>query len=165
MRSIRVAMAAALLFCGCAGGLHGQVFHKAQVDYRIGQLDPAWQRARMRGMDLMFHRDQHGSIGVHATCHDYDDVPPSALLGHLVFGTTQRRPLIEEESVTLDGRGARHTRLDAELDGVPVRIEIFMLIRSPCVFDLSYVSDRNARGRDDFLRFVQEFAVEAVRGG
>jgi hypothetical protein len=158
-------LAAALLVSACAAGLHGQHFHKAHVDYRIGRLDPAWQRERMRGMDLMFHRRQQGSIGVHATCQGYEDVPPSALLGHLLFGTSARQPLIEEESVTLDGRAARHTRLDAELDGAPVRIEIFMLIRSPCVFDLSYVSDRQARGRADFLHFVREFAVEAVRGG
>ncbi|HEY6880173.1 MAG TPA: hypothetical protein VI299_19245 [Polyangiales bacterium] len=154
----------AMLLAGCGASLQGQHFHKPEVDYRIGQLSDAWRRQHVRDMDLAFHSAGAGTIGVHATCERYEDVPASALLGHLLFGTTQRTYLDDEE-VTLDGRGARHARIDAELDGVPVRLEIYLLVHAPCVFDLSYVSDRSARGRAEFLRFVSEFEVQAVRGG
>ncbi len=160
----RLGLLALLVLAGCTPRLHGQLFHKREVDYRIGHLDEGWQPRRMRGMDLLFHKAGQGSIGVHATCRGYEDVPAAALLGHLLFGTTQRSYLLDED-VTLDGRGARHTKLDAELDGVPVRLDIYVLTRSACVFDLSYVSDRKARGHDDFVRFVREFRVEAVNDG
>jgi hypothetical protein len=33
------------------------------------------------------------------------------------------------------------------------------------VFDLSYVSDLHARGRDEFARFVRAFRIRAVDHG
>jgi hypothetical protein len=134
------------------------------VAYRVGRLGPGWQRVHVEGNDLAFYRPGHGSNAVNATCKGYEDVPQAALLNHLLFGTTQRAYLLDEE-VTLDGRGARHALFDAELDGIPVRAEIYLLTRAGCVFDLSYVSDRQARGRHEFTRFVHAFQIQAVGHG
>jgi hypothetical protein len=143
----------------------GQRFSKrdrhAEVAYLVGELGPAWQRADVAGSDLVFHREGHGSIAVTATCHDYDDVPVEALVQHLLFGSTERVYLTDEE-VTLDGRGARHTLVKAELDGVPVQLEMYVLVRDRCVFDLSHVGRAGAPSDPDFTRFVQAFHVDAV---
>lgn len=155
----------ALLCAGCATvRFDGTTVSKAGVRYQVGQLEPTWQRVDVEGTDLAFYRQGHGSIAVNSTCKSYEDVPHQALVGHLLFGTTHRDYLLDEE-VTLDGRGARHTLIDAELDGVPVRAEIYLLTRAGCVFDLSYVSDRAARGREAFTRFVKEFRILAVGHG
>jgi hypothetical protein len=153
-----------LLATSCTGGLQGNHFHKREADYRLGVLGAEWRPVRAGGMDVVFHRPGHGSIGAHATCRDYEDVPASVLLGHLLFGTTERVYVLEEVAA-VDGRGAHHAIVDAELDGVPVRLEVYVLTRAPCVFDLSYVSGREARGRGEFLRFVRSFHVEAVHDG
>jgi hypothetical protein len=149
---------------GCGPRFDGSLLHKPEVDYRVPRLEAGWQQVRLKGNDLAFYRPSFGSIAVNATCKDYEDVPQAALLGHLLFGTTHREYLLEEE-VPLDGRSARHALIDGELDGVPVRLEIYLLTRAGCVFDLSYVSDRAARGRDQYTRFVHGFRVEWVHGG
>lgn len=154
-----------LLALGCASvRFDGSLLQKPQVEYRVGRLEPGWQRVDVEGNDLAFYKPGHGSIAVNATCKGYEDVPQSALVNHLLFGTTRREYLLDEE-VTLDGRGARHTLIDAELDGVPVRAEIYLLTRAGCVFDLSYISDRRAHGHAEFTRFVRAFHVQAVQHG
>lgn len=130
--------------------------------YRVGALDAGFRRVKLDGNDLAFYRPRAGSIAVNALCKDYDDVPSEALLNHLLFGTTQRAYLLDEE-VTLDGRAARHALIDAELDGVPLRLEVYVLTRANCVFDLSYVSDRQALARAQFAQFVRGFRIVDVR--
>lgn len=159
---------AALLFAltafmasGCATHFDGRSFRKREVAYRIGELEPGFRRVQVEGNDLAFYKPGAGSIAVNALCKDYEDVPHEALLNHLLFGTTARTFLRDEE-VTLDGRAARHALVDAELDGVPVRLEVYLLTRARCVFDLSYISDRSAPARDSFARFVRAFRIEQV---
>lgn len=157
------AIAPWLLFAaiGCGAHFDGTLLKKREVSYRVGRLPAAFQRVHVEGNDLAFYQPGAGSIAVHATCSDYDDVPNEVLLNHLLFGTTQRVFRLDDE-LTLDGRGARHAVVDAELDGVPLRLELLVLRHSSCVFDLSYVSDRNARAHDEFLRFAQAFHVVEV---
>jgi hypothetical protein len=115
------------------------------------------------GNDLAFHRPGMGTIAINSTCTEYDDVPLSALVNHLLFDTTQRQVVIEE-TVTLVGRGARHLLVNLELDGVPLQLELYVLRKDGCVFDLSHVSARRASpaARDTFLAFVQRFDVLKV---
>jgi hypothetical protein len=147
--------------CAPRTSFDGTLFRKSDVAYRVGPLPAPWQRVRIKGNDLAFHRADHGSMAVNATCREYDDVPPEVLLNQLLFGTTRREYLVDEE-VTVDGRGARHAVVEAELDGVPVRLDMYVLARSGCVFDLSYVSDRSAPAALEFAQFVRDFRVEEV---
>lgn len=152
-----------VLMAGCASThFDGARFEKRDVAYRVGELGPDWSRVEVKGADLAFFAEGKGSIGVHASCKNYEDVPHEALLNHLLFGTTHRTYGVDEE-VTLDGRGTRHAVVDAELDGVPVRLDLYVLTRAGCVFDLSYISDQSAPAQPEFQRFVRDFRVEAVR--
>lgn len=146
----------------CAAHFDGSVLRKRDVAYRIGTLDAGFQRVHIEDNDLAFYKPGAGSIAVNASCRDHEDVPPSALVNHLLFGTT-RRAFLTDEEVTLDGRGARHVVVDAELDGVPVRLDIYVLTRAHCVFDLSYVSGRSAPAQAEFAAFVRGFRIEQVQ--
>lgn len=146
---------------GCGASFDGSLLRKGGLAYRVGTLDAGFRRVRIEGNDLAFYKPQAGSIAVNALCKDYEDVPHQALLNHLLFGTSRRSYVLDEE-VTLDGRGARHAIVDAELDGVPVRLEIYLLTRAGCVFDLSYVSDRDARAHEQFTEFARAFQIVAV---
>jgi hypothetical protein len=157
-----VFVCALLSACAAVGAFDGSSFHKPDVAYRVGRLGADWQRLRLAGNDLAFHKPEYGTIAANATCSDYEDIPQQPLLNHLLFGTTHRQYVVDEE-VTLDGRGTRHAVVDAELDGAPVRLEVYVLTRAGCVFDLSYVSDRSAKARDEFVQFASAFRVEAVR--
>ena len=160
LRTLRLLLP--LLIGACAAHFDGSLFSKRDVAYRVGSLDAGFRRVHIEDNDLAFYKPGAGSIAVNASCRDHEDVPQSALVNHLLFGTTQRAFLTDEE-VTLDGRGARHVIVDAELDGVPVRLELYVLTRAHCVFDLSYVSDRSAAGRAQFAAFVRDFHIEEVR--
>ena len=153
----------ALLAHGCAAThFDGSLLSKREVSYRVGVLDGGFRRVDVEGNDLAFYSPGSGSIAVNALCKSYDDVPSEALLNHLLFGTTHRSYLLDEE-VTLDGRAARHALVHAELDGVPLRLEIYVLTRANCVFDLSYISDREARAQAQFAQFVRAFRIVDVR--
>ncbi len=156
--------AALFLFClaltGCAHPhFDGTLLTKREASYRVGALPEAWHRVSVEDADLAFHSAGQGTISVNATCSDYDDVPAIALVNHLFFGTTKRHYLVDED-VTIDGRGARHVIVDCELDGVPFRAEVYLMSRNGCVFDLDYVSDRNAQGHRAFADFVTGFSIE-----
>ncbi len=147
--------------CGPRTRFDGTTFHKGELSYRVGQLSPDWRRVHLKGNDLAFYRPAYGTVSVTARCEDYDDVPMRVLFNHLLFGMTNRKYLVDEE-VTLDGRGALHAVTEAELDGVPVRLENYLLVRSGCLFDLSYVSSLSGPGSDEFTRFVRAFHIESV---
>jgi len=154
-----------LLLCviaGCGASVHfdGRVLTKEGTRYRIGELSRDWERLELDDNDLAFHSAGKGTIGVNATCGDYDDVPPQALMNHLFFGTTSRAYLVDEE-VTLDGRGSRHVVLQADLDGAPIEVEVFLLVNGGCVYDLSQTRRQGApvAVAQEFARFVAGFAV------
>ena len=168
-REARRRFSAAVLWCAlasaCAGPSFRQgVFSSATTTYRVGTLGPEWEPMHVSGNDLAFHRAGLGTISVNSTCEDYEDVPSTALLNHLLFETTARRYLIEE-TVALDGRGARHALVRAELDGVPLELELFVMKKDGCVFDLAHIRrpDAPAADRASFLNFVQHFAVLQVK--
>jgi hypothetical protein len=148
--------------CGGAAFQDG-VYTDEHTSYRVGDLPGAWQPVSADGNDLAFYNRGMGTIAVNSTCTEYDDVPLSALVNHLLFDTTGRRILVEE-TVTLVGRGARHVLVNLELDGVPLQLELYVLRKDGCVFDLSHVRARTteAVARETFLAFVQRFDVLKV---
>lgn len=152
------------LFAACGGGgLRNGVYSDAYTRYRVAELPSAWQFVSADGNDVAYYRSGMGTIAVNSTCTEYDDVPLSALVNHLLFDTTSRHVLVEE-TVTLVGRGARHLLVNLELDGVPLQIELYVLRKDGCVYDLSHVRARavNPAARDTFLAFVQGFDVLKV---
>lgn len=150
---------------GCAGAsFKGGLYADGSVRYRVGALDPEWRAVSSEGADLAFHRAGMGTISVNSTCTEYEDVPPAALLNHLLFETTDRR-FVTEETIYLDGRGARHVVVQLELDGVPLEVEIYLLKKDGCVFDLTHVRAKAAASaaRETFAAFVRHFVVLEVR--
>jgi hypothetical protein len=91
----------ALAVSGCAAHFDGRSFRKRDVAYSVGALEPGFRRVQVGDNDLAFYKPGAGSIAVNALCKDYEDVPHEALLNHLLFGTSHRTFLRDEE-VTLD---------------------------------------------------------------
>jgi len=132
--------------------------------YRVGPLDGAWREVHREGSAVGFFSDAAGAvIEVNVSCRDDADAAPlPALTHHLLIGYAERA-LREEERVPLAGREALHTVVDARLDGVPVSLDLYVMRRDGCVFDLSYAAPRErfAGARAAFARFVRGFAREA----
>jgi hypothetical protein len=143
-----------------------------QVCYRIPQLGERWRLVHQEGASVGYFSDAVGGVmEANATCRDDADAAPlAALTRQLLIGYTERH-IESQVTVPLDRREALRTRVDVKLDGVPMTLEIYVMKRNGCIFDLSYAAppDAFARGSADFQRFVDGFAdvrnATASRGG
>ena len=64
-----------------------------------------------------------------------------------------------EETVPFDRREARHVVLRARLDGVPRAIELYVMKKDGCVYDLGLIAppEHFARARAAFDAFARGF--------
>ncbi|HMI90781.1 MAG TPA: hypothetical protein VK509_05425 [Polyangiales bacterium] len=149
---------------GCGGPTFSQgIFDDGVVRYRVGDPGPGWQRVEVAedASALVFHHDElAATVSINATCKEYEDVPEEALLNHLLFGMRERVFRVDE-TITLDGRGAVHAVVDVQLDGVPVTLEIYLVRKDGCVYDMTLIASREAfeRARGALARLTARFHV------
>jgi hypothetical protein len=146
--------------CGASASFRDGVFDDGTVRYHVGSPGPGWDRIDVDGNDVAYNNRQLGTISANSTCKEYNDVPEQALMNQLLFDTRERVYRLEE-TITIDGRGALHHIVDLELDGVPLTLEIFLLKKDGCVYDISRISSRPEfeGGRPALIAFVQGFHV------
>jgi hypothetical protein len=166
-RPLRAAIACALCI-SCISCSPKTVWHAdartlchGRVCYEVGPLGSGWRTVHKEAAQIGFFNDATGAvIQSNATCRDDAEAAPlDALTRQLLIGYTERH-ILESHTVPLAGREALRTRVAAKLDGVPIMLELYVLKRNGCVFDLSYVAppDSYARSERDFARFVSGFA-------
>lgn len=165
---------------GCAHSLPKGHFDAAadrvcagHVCYSMGALPPGWRVVHQESAAIGFYNpDVGGVIEANASCRDDAEATPlEALTRLLLIGYTDR-DIKAQEKVPLDQREALRTQVDAKLDGVPMSLELLVMKRNGCIFDLSYAAppDRFTRGAGAFEQFVHGFAddrqqASAERGG
>ncbi|MEO8800030.1 MAG: hypothetical protein ABI551_19195 [Polyangiaceae bacterium] len=147
---------------GCAGSeksFDGHIFRDGRIAFRTGDVPPGWKRIDVTNASLAFRDETHGaSVLLNARCGMRDDdVPLTALTAHLIMGTTERS-YSKEETIPFDGREARHTLLQAKLDGVLLAYDIYVEKKDGCVYDFVYISSPGEKaGGVEFERFVGDF--------
>ncbi len=151
--------------CGAHTTVAGGVYHAAHTSYRLGPLGAGWQR-HDSDADLAFYdRDLDAMIMVNSECPMQHEAPLEVAANTLTIGFTEKQTL-REERVPLSGREALHRRVRAKLDGVPLLIDLFVLKKDECLYDLVYLAppDSAGRGVADFGRLVAGFdTVEGER--
>lgn len=164
MRAAR-ALALLLVLSSCAGALREGVFTKDQVRYRLTEPDSArWRRFELSGNDLAWVAPGTGQLlAVNATCRDHEDPPLEVLTNHLLLGFTERERVTQRVR-SVDGREALHSTWRANLDGVPVDLELLVL-KNGCVHDFSAVAPRGqgASLSSVFAALVDGFSQESRR--
>jgi len=181
---IALACVAAAAVAGCAHTPRGRIEEQAsggnkicagKVCYKVGALPDGWRLVHQEGAAVGFFSEAVGGvIEANATCRDDADAAPlKALTRQLLIGYTERA-IEKQEVVPLDAREALRTRVNAKLDGVPMTLELYVMKRDGCIFDLSYAAppDKFGRGSAAFTEFVDGFgdarspgAAQASRGG
>lgn len=158
------AAALCVALAGCAGGgveVRGSTVVGDDLSYAFGPVPERWRRIHVESNDAAwFDPDTAGTIHVDHTCDRSQDTPLAALVQHLLIGFTQRE-VVSEETIPFDRREARHVVVRASLDGVPRTMELYVMKRDGCVFDLGYAAPpaRFDRGQADFTAFARGFAV------
>jgi hypothetical protein len=170
--TFRILGAAALLI-GCSGSPVNVDSHdrtvRAQSDgdrltYQYGPIPGAWQRINIEGNDVAW-RDPatDGVAHVDHSCERAQDIPLASLAQHLMIGFTGRE-LSTDETVQLDNRDALHQVVTARLDGVPIMMDLYVMKKDGCVYDLGFVAppSRFAQGAQAFDQFVHGFHTVAT---
>jgi hypothetical protein len=124
--------------------------------FRVGALPPEWRRVDARG-DLTFRSPEGGTIYANVECELTDDAPLDVLVNHLLFGVDVKKERREE--ITLSGRKGLRARVDGELDGVPIQLDLVVMKKDGCTYDLGLIAgtERFRELENDFDSFVEGF--------
>ncbi len=152
-----------LSFLGCQKrGLHGWIFYKGYLRYKIGALDSSWRPIKLAENDIAFYNKTYAAlIQVNSTCRkDYEDVSLKILTDHLFYGL-QDRKLILQEKRRVARRAALYTEMEASLDGVRVKTAVLVLKKNECIYDFTYLTRpwNFSRGINSFHRVIYGFKV------
>ena len=158
--------ALALMLAGCAHARFDPATNQVcdgKLCYRVGELGRGWRLVHQEKAAVGFFNDDVGAVvEANATCRDDAEAAPlRSLTQQLLIGYTDRQ-VRSQQTVPLARREALHTRAIAKLDGVPMDLDLYVLKRNGCVFDLSYAAPpaTAARGVPDFERFGAGFVDE-----
>ncbi len=161
-RAFAVLLAAALL--GACGKKPPSSAEK--VDFRHGTLPAAWVETRLDGLTAAWFNEALGAtIGLGAQCKELEDIGLHALAQQALVGV-ERREILEQTTIPIDGREAEDWVVKGSMDGVEVRLNLVVHRDSDCVYDLNLVSrpDTFDAARVDFRRFVTGFTVTGKAG-
>jgi hypothetical protein len=166
LATVAAVAAVASAVAGCAHAPKGRFDPAASkvcagdVCYKTGALPSGWRLVHQQGASVGFYSDAVGGvIEANATCRDDAEAAPlTTLTRQLLIGYTERK-IDKQETVPLAEREALRTRVDAKLDGVPMALDLYVLKRNGCIFDLSYAAPPASfeRGTADFATFVGGF--------
>lgn len=150
--------------CGGGGTFRAGTFRSSDVTWHVDRPGPSWQSANFSGNDVAWTHPVGHVIAVNSECRDTGDPSLKVLTDHLLIGFEDRQ-IIERDEFSLDGRGAMRTHLSTELDGVPVEVELTVLKKDGCVYDLIYTSPagRFSEGVEAYRSLVRSFHADPRR--
>ncbi len=166
-----VVLIASLAQFGCAGWRdYGDTYYahrsgdkaKTEATYTFGLPQGDWRPVRdVNEIQVAWVNGDLGGVGIielYAQCDEQGDSSLEQYTDHLRIDWDEWK-VIEQEKTELVGRAALRTVVDASLDGIPRRNELWVVKKNGCLFDLRYsagVSDF-AAGRNAFNTVVQGF--------
>lgn len=119
----------------------GRVYIKKGDYYRVGVLPKDWRRISSKAKAITFYNDGlRSSISTDAFCGPKVENTPLKSLGGDVISALDKRTLISEEEIQLDGRGAIRRKVTGSLDGVTVFLDHVTTRKNGCVFDFYAVT-------------------------
>lgn len=128
----------ALLLTACTGHREAR---RLEGRYALGQPQGEWRTVKAGSADQAWFHDGIGaSIYADSNCATrYDDRPLAKLAEAVVFGIGSG-PTLREEPRSVDGRDAWLRVVDANIDGVSMRVGVVVLKKDECVYDLLYLA-------------------------
>jgi len=147
--------------CSTSGTFRDGIYLGRETTYRVAPLAEPWAQVSFSGNDLAWTAPEGQVLAVNGVCSEHGDPSLKVLTDHLLFGFEDRK-VLSREDVRLAGRAALRTRASASLDGVPVELELTVLKKDGCVYDLTYSAppggfdDRVA----DYRKLVESFVAD-----
>jgi hypothetical protein len=138
-------------------------FKSDNVTYKVGPPGPGWTEVKLETANAAWHNPEMGAaLMVNSHCEGVGDSPLEGLTSDLLMGMTERE-IVSQERVPWAKREALHSVATGKLDGVERKLELFVLKKDGCVYDIvldaSPAHFEAARGA--FARVREGFNVDA----
>lgn len=146
--------------CGSAHWRSGR-YDNGQVHYEIGEPGAGWERLKLADANAAWRNSAHrASLLVNSHCVGVEDASLRVLSRHLWMGMEEAEVLAEREQ-TIAGRAALETSVRGTLDGVPRQLQLLVLKKDGCVYDLVLEGhpDAFARSLPDFERLRDSWRI------
>jgi hypothetical protein len=127
-----------------------------ETSYGFGRPGAGWREVREKGIQVAWVSDQHGAvITLHVQCAEQGDSSLEQYTDHMRIDWTAWE-VVSQQAMTMLGRDALRTVVDAKLDGVGYRNEFIVVKKSGCLFDMMYSAppDRFTAGHAAFESVV-----------
>jgi hypothetical protein len=149
--------------CACAeSSFDGQVYRNGPLHFRVARVPSNWRAIDADNALLAFRDDPaNATLAINGRCGvDGDDVPLASLTQHLFLEFTDRE-LMAQTPLSLDGREALRTEINASLDGVKKHYVVYVLKKDGCVYDFMYIAGdgHDSGALASFDGFVRGFAT------
>lgn len=134
-----------------------------RVAYDVGQPGAGWKEVTLPTANAAWHNPDLGAaLLVNSHCDGVGDAPLEGLTSDLMMGMTERE-ILSQEKVPWSKREALHSVATGKLDGVPRKLEMFVLKKDGCVYDivLDAAPERFEQARAAFERVRAGFDVDA----
>lgn len=118
-----------------------------------------WQEMHISSADRVWQSRKTGNtIALNSMCQKYTDVSLKKLQENILAGVENLK-VRSEKTVMFKGREAERIVVDGTTDGIPITIDIFILKKNGCTYDLAYISrDKTFESeRPDFDKFLGGF--------
>jgi hypothetical protein len=169
MKSFRMisagALACTVACCTTTNEVKDGRYTNDTVSYRVGEPGEGWRPLAMEQTNLAWHSDSlQASLLVNSHCEGVGDSPLEALTNDLMMGTTEREILTQEKR-DWSKREALETTARVKLDGVPRELQMFVLKKDGCVYDIVLDASPGGfeRAKAAYVRVRDKFDVEARR--
>lgn len=173
LRIVCLTLVIFLTFTGCFGGNRNsnsvvgyknqRVVIRAAGSYAVGELSSEWRKLPIKAKAIAFYNDTNkATISTDAFCgKDFEDLALRNLTNNLLAGIEKRKVVIEN-NLSIDGRGALRTVTSGFVDGVPVQVDTVVLKKNNCTFDFICVTTPGSYSQvsTDFEKFFSGFQYE-----
>lgn len=129
----------ALVALACAGG-EGRYsdghFTSASARYQLTPPGDGWREITLPTANAAWHNPAlAASLMVNSHCEGVADAPLEGLTSDLLMGMSERE-ILTQERVPSSKREALHSVATGKLDGVPRKLELLVLKKDGCVYDI-----------------------------
>jgi hypothetical protein len=121
--------------CGCRG-TSGSV---ERLPFALDALGGAWRRVPTRATAGYYQPALDAVIMANRDCERENDAPLTVLTNTLLIGFTERQ-FHSQRLLSLAGREALRSQVSAKLDGVPLMLDVVVLKKDGCAYDLVYLA-------------------------
>lgn len=134
-------LSAALMGCTVRYGLNGDTYRDRDVTYQIVEPGQDWKKVNIRDADIAYlNTKDDATLLYNSRCKPRNDVPLEALSWHLLIGMTDQS-VVSSEKIPFADREALVQTVNAKVDGVARTIQLLVLKKDDCIFDIVLACD------------------------